>query len=152
MLEQIRDIRASEKFYQKLRDLFKLSSDYATTEEATHHFFAETQNKLIYAVTGKTAAELIIARADATKPNMALTAWQGARVRKSDVYIAKNYLTNDEIDSLNRLVTIFLESAELRVKLRKTLTLDYWRNTADKILLDHDVPCSGLVASIPMRT
>ncbi len=141
LLEQIRDIRASEKrFYQKLRDLFKLSSDYATTEETTHHFFAETQNKLIYAVTGKTAAELIIARADATKPNMALTAWQGARVRKSDVYIAKNYLTNDEIDSLNRLVTIFLESAELRVKLRKTLTLDYWRNTADKILLDHDVP------------
>lgn len=141
LLEQIRDIRASEKrFYQKLRDLFKLSSDYATTEEATHHFFAETQNKLIYAVTGKTAAELIIARADATKPNMALTAWQGARVRKSDVYIAKNYLTNDEIDSLNRLVTIFLESAELRVKLRKTLTLDYWCNTADKILLDHDVP------------
>ena len=70
LLEQIRDIRASEKrFYQKLRDLFKLSSDYATTEEATHHFFAETQNKLIYAVTGKTAAELIIARADATKPN-----------------------------------------------------------------------------------
>ena len=128
LLEQIRDIRASEKrFYQKLRDLFKLSSDYATTEEATHHFFAETQNKLIYAVTGKTAAELIIARADATKPNMALTAWQGARA-------------NDEIDSLNRLVTIFLESAELRVKLRKTLTLDYWRNTADKILLDHDVP------------
>ena len=141
LLEQIRDIRASEKrFYQKLRDLFKLSSDYATTVEATHHFFAETQNKLIYAVTGKTAAELIIARADATMPNMALTAWQGARVRKSDVYIAKNYLTNDEIDSLNRLVTIFLESAELRVKLRKTLTLDYWRNTADKILLDHDVP------------
>lgn len=141
LLEQIRDIRASEKrFYQKLRDLFVLSSDYLSTEEATQHFFAETQNKLIYAVTGKTAAELIIARADASKPNMALTTWQGARVRKSDVYIAKNYLTNDEIDSLNRLVTIFLESAELRVKLRKTLTLDYWRTTADKILLDHDVP------------
>ena len=141
LLEQIRDIRASEKrFYQKLRDLFKLSSDYAVTEEATHLFFAETQNKLIYAVTGKTAAELIIARADASKPNMALTAWQGTRVRKSDVYIAKNYLTSDEIDSLNRLVTIFLESAELRVKLRKDLTLNYWRNAADKILLDHEVP------------
>ena len=141
LLEQIRDIRASEKrFYQKLRDLFALSSDYVSTEEVTQLFFAETQNKLIYAVTGKTAAELIIARADATKPNMALTAWQGARVRKSDIFIAKNYLTNDEIDSLNRLVSIFLESAELRVKLHKTLTLDYWRNTADKILLDHDVP------------
>lgn len=140
LLEQIRDIRASEKrFYQKLRDLFALSSDYVSTEEATQHFFAETQNKLIYAVTGKTAAELIISRADATKPNMALTAWQGNRVRKQDIYIAKNYLSNDEIDSLNRLVTIFLESAELRVKLRKTLTLDYWRETTNKILMDHDV-------------
>lgn len=141
LLEQIRDIRASEKrFYQKLRDLFALSADYVSTEEDTQHFFAETQNKLIYAVTGKTAAELIISRADAAKPNMALTAWQGTRVRKQDIYIAKNYLSNDEIDSLNRLVSIFLESAELRVKLRKTLTLDYWRSTANKILLDHEVP------------
>ncbi len=141
LLEQIRDIRASEKrFYQKLRDLFALSADYVSTEEDTQHFFAETQNKLIYAVTGKTAAELIVSRADATKPNMALTAWQGTRVRKQDIYIAKNYLSNDEIDSLNRLVSIFLESAELRVKLRKTLTLDYWRSTANKILMDHEVP------------
>lgn len=141
LLEQIRDIRASEKrFYQKLRDLFALSADYVSTEEATQQFFAETQNKLIYAVTGKTAAELIISRADATKPNMALTAWQGTRVRKQDIYIAKNYLSNDEIDSLNRLVSIFLESAELRVKLRKTLTLDYWRDTANKILIDHEIP------------
>lgn len=141
LLEQIRDIRASEKrFYQKLRDLFALSADYVSTEEDTQHFFAETQNKLIYAVTGKTAAELIVSRADATKPNMALTAWQGTRVRKQDIYIAKNYLSNDEIDSLNRLVSIFLESAELRVKLRKTLTLDYWRETANKILMDHEVP------------
>lgn len=71
---------------------------------------------------------------------MALTAWQGTRVRKQDIYIAKNYLSNDEIDSLNRLVSIFLESAELRVKLRKTLTLDYWREAANKILMDHEVP------------
>lgn len=141
LLEQIRDIRASEKrFYQKLRDLFALSADYVRTEEDTQHFFAETQNKLIYSVTGKTAADLIISRADAAKPNMALTAWQGTRVRKQDIYIAKNYLSNDEIDSLNRLVSIFLESAELRVKLRKTLTLNYWRETANKILMDHEVP------------
>lgn len=141
LLEQIRDIRASEKrFYQKLRDLFALSADYVSTEEDTQHFFAETQNKLIYSVTGKTAADLIISRADAAKPNMALTAWQGTRVRKQDIYIAKNYLSNDEIDSLNRLVSIFLESAELRVKLRKTLTLNYWRETANKILMDHEVP------------
>jgi len=141
LLEQIRDIRASEKrFYQKLRDLFALSADYVSTEEDTQHFFAETQNKLIYFVTGKTAADLIISRADAAKPNMALTAWQGTRVRKQDIYIAKNYLSNDEIDFLNRLVSIFLESAELRVKLRKTLTLNYWRETANKILMDHEVP------------
>ena len=141
LLEQIRDIRASEKrFYQKLRDLFALSADYVSTEEDTQHFFAETQNKLIYSVTGKTAADLIISRADAAKPNMALTAWQGTRVRKQDIYIAKNYLSNDEIDFLNRLVSIFLESAELRVKLRKTLTLNYWRETANKILMDHEVP------------
>ncbi len=92
--------------------------------------------------------------ANSTKPNMALTAWQGARVRKSDIFIAKNYLTNDEIDSLNRLVSIFLESAELRVKLHKTLTLDYWRNTADKILLDHDVPLlhgRGRYSNVAMR-
>ena len=71
---------------------------------------------------------------------MALTSWSGTIVRRKDIIIAKNYLTNDEIDSLNRLVTIFLESAELRVKLRKDLTLDYWRNTVDKLLADHGIP------------
>jgi len=83
LLERIRDIRASEKrFYQKLRDLFSLSSDYDKTDKATQMFFAETQNKLIFAVTGQTAAELIVSRADADKPNMALTSWKGAIVRK----------------------------------------------------------------------
>lgn len=141
LLEQIRDIRASEKrFYQKLRDLFALSSDYKVKEKATHLFFAEIQNKLIYGVTGKTAAELISSRADATAPNMALTSWSGTIVRKDDVTVAKNYLSSDEIDVLNRLVTIFLESAELHVKMRKDLTLDFWRASADKLLLDHGVP------------
>lgn len=141
LLAKIRDIRASEKrFYQKLRDLFALSSDYDKTDRATILFFAETQNKLIYGVTGKTAAELILSRADASQPNMALTSWQGSIVRRKDIYTAKNYLTADELDTLNRLVTIFLESAEFRVKRRKDLTLPFWRESVDKLLTDHDVP------------
>lgn len=141
LLEQIRDIRASEKrFYQKLRDLFALSSDYKVTEKATNLFFADTQNKLLFGVTRKTAAEIIATRANADAPNMALTSWSGSIVRKADVIVAKNYLTSDEIDVLNRLVTIFLESAELHVKMRKDLTLDFWRASVDKLLLDHGVP------------
>lgn len=141
LLEQIRDIRASEKrFYQKLRDLFALSSDYKVTERATQLFFADTQNKLLFGVTKKTAAEIIDTRANADAQNMALTAWSGSIVRKADVIVAKNYLTSDEIDVLNRLVTIFLESAELHVKMRKDLTLDFWRASVDKLLLDHGVP------------
>ena len=141
LLEQIRDIRASEKrFYQKLRDLFALSSDYKVTEKATNLFFADTQNKLLIGVTRKTAAEIIATRANADAPNMALTSWSGSIVRKADIIVAKNYLTSDEIDVLNRLVTIFLESAELHVKMRKDLTLDFWRASVDKLLLDHGVP------------
>lgn len=141
LLEQIRDIRASEKrFYQKLRDLFALSSDYKVTERATNLFFADTQNKLLFGVTRKTAAEIIDTRANADAPNMALTSWSGSIVRKADVIVAKNYLTSDEIDVLNRLVTVFLESAELHVKMRKDLTLDFWRASVDKLLLDHGVP------------
>ncbi|WIM84382.1 virulence RhuM family protein [Gallibacterium anatis] len=141
LLERVRDIRASEKrFYQKVRELFALSSDYDGSDKATQMFFAETQNKLIYAVTQQTAAELIVSRADANAPNMALTSWQGNKVRKQDIFTAKNYLSADEIDSLNRLVVIFLESAELRVKNRQDLTLDYWRNNVDALLTFNDKP------------
>lgn len=141
LLEKIRDIRASEKrFYQKLRDLFALSSDYNKTDRSAISFFSEVQNKLIYGVTGRTAAELILDRADAAKPNMALTSWQGSIVRRKDIYTAKNYLTADELDSLNRLVTIFLESAEFRVKLRKDLTLSFWREEADRLLTSYGIP------------
>lgn len=156
MLERIRDIRASEKrFYQKLRDLFRLSSDYEVQEKATQMFFSETQNKLLYAVTDHTAAEIIVQRADADKPNMGLTAWKGSVVRKGDIVIAKNYLQQDEIDKLNRLVNIFLESAEMRVKERKDLTLDFWRDNVDalltfqgqKVLTGH-----GLVSNQTMET
>ena len=149
LLEQIRDIRASEKrFYQKLKDLFALSSDYDKTDVETTKFFTETQNKLIYGVTGKTDAELIVSRADANKPNMALTSWKGKIVRKQDITIAKNYLTHNEVDSLNRLVSIFLESAELRVKLKKDLTLTYWRNSVDKLLVDHDIPLLNTLGQV----
>lgn len=141
LLERVRDIRASEKrFYQKVRELFALSSDYDGSDKATQMFFAETQNKLIYAVTQQSAAELIVSRADANALNMALTSWQGNKVRKQDIFTAKNYLSADEIDSLNRLVVIFLESAELRVKNRQDLTLDYWRNNVDALLTFNDKP------------
>ena len=135
LLERIRDIRASEKrFYQKVRDLLALSSDYDKTDKATQMFFAETQNKLLYAVTHQTAAEIIVSRADASQPNMALTSWKGNVVRKQDIYTAKTYLKDDEIDMLNRLTVLFLDSAELRVKERKDLTLNYWRNNVDALL------------------
>lgn len=141
LLSRIRDIRASEmRFYQKVRELFKLSSDYDKTDKATQMFFAETQNKLLYAVTNQTSAEIVMARADATAPNMGLTSWKGSVVRKQDVIIAKNYLTHDELDSLNRLVVIFLETAEFRAKNRKEITMNFWRENVDKILITNDQP------------
>ena len=134
-LARIRDIRASEKrFYQKIRDLFALCSDYDSSDKATQMFFAETQNKLLYAVTHQTAAEIIDDRADASKKNMGLTTWKGSVVRKQDISTAKNYLKEDEVDTLNRLVTIFLETAELRIKDRLDITLNYWRENVDKVL------------------
>jgi hypothetical protein len=139
LLERIRDIRASEKrFYQKVRDLFSLSSDYDSTDKATQMFFAETQNKLLFAVTGKTAAELILSRASADKPNMALTSWKGSVVRKQDIFIAKNYLLETEIDTLNRLVVIFLETAELRAKDRLDIKISFWKENVDRILASND--------------
>ena len=141
LLERIRDIRASEKrFYQKLRDLFSLCSDYDATDKATQMFFTEIQNKLIFAVTKMTVPELILSRADSSKPNMNLTSWKGKIVRKQDIYASKNYLTHDELDSLNRIVTIFLESAELIVKMRKDLRMHFWKENADKIIIDHYLP------------
>jgi hypothetical protein len=138
-LARIRDIRASEKrFYQKIRDLFALCSDYDSSDKATQMFFAETQNKLLFAVTHQTAAEIIDDRADACKENMGLTAWKGSVVRKQDITIAKNYLTEDEIDTLNRLVTIFLETAELRVKDRLDITMRFWQENVDKVLRFND--------------
>lgn len=141
LLEEIRYIRASEKrFYQKIRDLFSLADDYDKDDKAIQMFFAESQNKFLYAVTRKTAAEIIMQRADATKENMGLTSWEGRRVNKADVIIAKNYLLKDELDILNRIVTIFLDSAELRAKLRQTTTIGFWKENIDLILTSNGFP------------
>lgn len=135
MLARIRDIRASEKrFYQKVRDLFALSSDYDKTDGTTQQFFATVQNMLLYAVTKKTAAELITARANANDPNFGLLHWKGAQVRKADIVVAKNYLTEDEIDTLNRLVVIFLETAELRTKNRQEIRMAFWQQNVEQII------------------
>jgi hypothetical protein len=139
LLDRIREIRSSEKrFYQKVRDLLALSSDYDSTDKATQMFFAETQNKLLFAVTAKTAAEIVMSRANSEAPNMGLTSWKGSKVRKQDIIVAKNYLTHDEIDTLNRLTVIFLETAELRVKDRKDIHLNFWRENVDRILQFND--------------
>lgn len=135
LLARIRDIRASEKrFYQKVRDLFALSQDYDKTDKKTEQFFATVQNKLLYAVTQNTAAEIIVNRAKADLPNMGLTSWKGSCVRKEDVFIAKNYLNEDEIDILNRMVALFLDTAELRVKDQIPLTMRFWEEEADSVI------------------
>ena len=132
LLARIRDIRSSEKrFYQKIRDLFKLSSDYDKTDKATEMFFVEVQNKILYAITWKTASEIIVSRADENAQNMNLTSWKWKIVRKQDIYIAKNYLTEDELDDLNRFVTIFLETAEFKVVWYKTMGFREFFLTAD---------------------
>lgn len=121
LLARIRDIRASERrVYQKITDIFQeCSFDYDRNSETARRFFATVQNKLHYAVTGHTAAELIVERADASKPSMGLTSWKGSPdgpVHSSDVTVAKNYLSQSEIETLNRLVTMFLDDAELRAR------------------------------------
>ncbi|WP_394681075.1 virulence RhuM family protein [uncultured Comamonas sp.] len=141
MLARIRDIRASEKrFYQKVRDLFALSSDYDKTDKATQVFFATVQNLLIFAVTDKTAAELIMARADSADPHFGLLAWKGDKVRKADIVVAKNYLSEDEVDTLNRLVVIFLETAELRAKSKRETPMAFWKQNVDQIITSNGFP------------
>ena len=156
MLERIRDIRASEKrFYQKVRDLFALSTDYDKTDKATHQFFATVQNLLIYAVTQKTAAELITERANPDDAHFGLLTWKGAKVRKADIIVSKNYLNEDEIDTLNRLVTIFLETAELRAKSRTETRMAFWKENIDQIITSNGFPLlahSGSISHQQMET
>ncbi|WP_293396759.1 virulence RhuM family protein [Nevskia sp.] len=141
LLERIREIRASEKrFYHKVRDLFALSADYRDDGEAVGQFFAEVQNKMLFAVTECTAAELVMKRADPSVPNMALTAWKAGRVRKTDVIVAKNYLAANEIEHLNRIVVAFLEFAELRVMNRKQLHMADWRQYVNSFIEFNERP------------
>ncbi len=135
MLERIKDIRSSEKrFYQKIRDIYKLSVDYAPESDDTIEFFKIVQNKLHFAVSQKTAAEIIADRADSSKPNMGLTSWKGAKVRKVDITIAKNYLNEEELSELNRIVTMYLDYAEDQTKKRKLLYMRDWRDKLDAFL------------------
>ena len=135
LLERIRDIRASEKrFYQKIRDIYALAIDYDPKTEETLEFFRIVQNKLHWAITGHTAAELIAGRADASKPNMGLTTFGGAKVRRGDVTVAKNYLRQDEISELNRIVGMYLDYAEDRARQRQPMHMRDWREKLDAFL------------------
>jgi hypothetical protein len=135
VLERIRDIRSSEKrMYLKVRDIFALAADYRPDSAETQEFFSIIQNKLHWAATGQTAAELIAARADAAQPNMGLTSWRGARVRKGDVTVAKNYLRAGEIGELNRIVSMYLDFAEDQARRRRVLYMRDWREKLDAFL------------------
>lgn len=157
LLRRIRDIRSSEKrFYQKLRDLFKeSSSDYDGTAQTAKAFFATIQNKLVFAVTGRTAAELIVERADPAADNMALTNWPGPRIRKADAVVSKNYLTPSELDQLNRLVTMFLEFAEDRAIRRIETRMSDWIVQTDRFLSFNEravLPGAGRISHERMET
>lgn len=135
LLARIRDIRASEKrFYQKVRDLYATAIDYNKTSQQAQDFFAKVQNKMLWAVTGNTAAELIAQRSNPNKVNMGLTSFKGGIVRKGDTSIAKNYLQQGEIDDLNRIVTMYLDYAEDQAKKRQHITMDEWSDKLDAFL------------------
>ncbi|MDW7661377.1 MAG: virulence RhuM family protein [Bacillota bacterium] len=135
LLERIRDIRASEKrFYKKITDIYALSIDYDGKSEEAKKFFATVQNKLHFAIHGHTAAELIEQRADASKDNMGLTNWRGDKVRKGDITVAKNYLTEKEIKSLNRIVTMYLDYAEDQAERRNPMHMKDWEEKLNAFL------------------
>lgn len=135
LLERIRDIRASEKrVYQKVKEIFALSVDYDSKSQIAQHFFKSVQNKLEYAATGHTAPELIAKRADASKDNMGLTAFQGAKVRRSDVTVAKNYMTHEEISTLNLIVNMYLDYAELQAKGHQPMHMADWESKLEEFL------------------
>ena len=144
-LERIREIRMSErKFYQKITDIYATSIDYDKTAKATIRFFSSVQNKLHYAVSGNTAAEIIYNRADSQKKNMGLTSWKGApdsKIHKYDVVIAKNYLSETEIGQLERMVSAYLDLAEMQAMRHIPMTMEDWEERLNGFLTlwDHDV-------------
>lgn len=135
LLERIRDIRASEKrVYQKVKEIFALSVDYDSKSQIAQNFFKSVQNKLEYAATGHTAPELIAERADASKDNMGLTSFRGAKVRRGDVTVAKNYMTHEEISNLNLIVNMYLDYAELQAKGRNPMHMADWESKLEDFL------------------
>jgi hypothetical protein len=139
LLERIREIRASERnFYQKIRDIYATSEDYDANAEVTIDFFAMAQNKIHWAIHGHTAAELIAERADANKPNMGLTSWSGAKVRKQDIHVAKNYLSKEELELLNLIVNQYLDFAEFQARTRKRMHMRDWAKKLDDFLRLND--------------
>ncbi|MCL2658182.1 MAG: virulence RhuM family protein [Betaproteobacteria bacterium] len=139
LLARIRDIRSSEKvFWRKVLDIYATSIDYDPSTETSQQFFATVQNKMHWAAHGHTAAELIALRADAVQPNMGLTSWtaasEGGPVRKADVSIAKNYLNEDELETLNRIVTAYIEVAELQAQAHQPMTMRDWATELDNFL------------------
>lgn len=138
LLEEIREIRLSERrFYQKITDIYATSVDYNKNAPTTRDFFAKVQNKLHYAIHGHTASELILNRADSNKPHMGLTNWENSphgKILKTDVPIAKNYLTVEELDSLGRIVNAYLELAEDRARRKIPMTMEDWATRLDKFL------------------
>ncbi|MYI67296.1 MAG: virulence RhuM family protein [Boseongicola sp. SB0673_bin_14] len=141
LLARIRDIRASEaRVYQRIRDIFSLASDYREGEQETQLFFATAQNKMHFAATGLTAAQIIHERADAGKPNMGATNWKGGKLLKRDVGTAKNYLDHQEIDTLNRITVMFLDQAEFRALRRQDIRMGDWEAILDKFLTDTELP------------
>ena len=135
LLERIRDIRASERrIYQKVKDIFALAVDYDGTTTAAQNFFKNAQNKLEFAATGQTAPEIIASRADATKDNMGLTSFKGAKVRKADVVVAKNYMTHEEITTLNLIVNMYLDYAELQAKNHQAMHMADWEEKLHQFL------------------
>lgn len=142
LLERIRDIRASERrFYQKITDIYATASDYNAKAPISQQFFATVQNKLHWAIHGHTAAELIAERADSQQPNMGLTHFSGNKVTKKDVSVAKNYLTQAELTSLNRIVTMYLDYAENQASKRRAVTMEQWADKLDAFLEfnEHDI-------------
>lgn len=139
LLSRIRDIRASERrMYLRVREIFAMAADYSPSLPETTRFFRAIQNKLHFAVTGMTAAELIAQRADSSRPNMGLTSWKGGSVQKADVTVAKNYLNEPEIDELNRIVTMWLDFAEDQARRRKEVFLKDWAERLDAFLKFND--------------
>ena len=139
MLERIRDIRASERrVYLRVREIFALAADYQPSLKETTQFFQTIQNKLHFACTGHTAAELIHQRADARQPHMGLTSYKGEEVRKGDVTVAKNYLTQDEVSELNRVVNMWLDFAEDQARRRRQVFLRDWQDKLDQFLQFND--------------